>query len=70
MALYDYFARRSEAKQPLTFASGLATGMSNPWYLAIGGRSTARKQQLSRCEKSVWLQLRECGDGAGVYFLT
>ncbi|MEQ1854662.1 MAG: hypothetical protein ABMA01_24100, partial [Chthoniobacteraceae bacterium] len=39
MALYDFFARRSEAKQQLTFASGLATGTCNPWYLATGGRS-------------------------------
>jgi hypothetical protein len=39
MAFYDYFARRAEAKQQLTFASGLATGTCNPWYLATGGRS-------------------------------
>ena len=39
MALYDYFARRSEEKRQLPFASGLATGTCNPWYLATGGRS-------------------------------
>ena len=39
MALYDYFARRSEERQQLTFASGLSTGTCNPWYLATGGRS-------------------------------
>jgi hypothetical protein len=39
MSLYDSFARRCEAKQQLTFASGLATGTCNPWYLATGGRS-------------------------------
>jgi hypothetical protein len=39
MALYDFFARRCEAKQQVTFASGLATGTCNPWYLATGGRS-------------------------------
>jgi hypothetical protein len=44
MALYDYFARRAEARQQLTFASGLATGTCNPWYLATGGRS----EMLSR----------------------
>jgi hypothetical protein len=40
MALYDYFARRAEERQQLTFASGLSTGTCNPWYLATGGRST------------------------------
>jgi hypothetical protein len=39
MAHYDFFARRAEAKQQLTFASGLLTGTCNPWYLATGGRS-------------------------------
>ena len=39
MALYEYFARRSEERQQLTFASGLSTGTCNPWYLATGGRS-------------------------------
>jgi hypothetical protein len=39
MALYDFFARRSEEKQQLPFASGLSTGTCNPWYLATGGRS-------------------------------
>ena len=39
MALYDFFARRCEAKQQLTYASGLATGTCNPWYLATGARS-------------------------------
>lgn len=39
IALYDYFARRAEERRQLTFASGLATGTCNPWYLATGGRS-------------------------------
>jgi len=39
MALYDYFARRAEARQELPFASGLSAGTCNPWYLATGGRS-------------------------------
>ena len=39
MALYDYFARRTEARDPLPFASGFAIGICNPWYLATGGRS-------------------------------
>ena len=39
MALYDYFARRAEERRQLPFASGLATGTTNPWYLATGGRS-------------------------------
>lgn len=39
MAFYDFFARRAEARQQLTYASGLATGTCNPWYLATGGRS-------------------------------
>jgi hypothetical protein len=39
MSLYDFFARRCEARQPLSFASGLATGTCNPWYLATGERS-------------------------------
>ncbi len=40
MALYDFFARRCEAKQQLTYSSGLVSGgTSNPWELATGGRS-------------------------------
>jgi hypothetical protein len=39
MALYDFFARRCEATQPLMFASGFATGTGNPWFQATGGRS-------------------------------
>ena len=39
MSLYDFFARRAEGRQQVTFASGLATGTCNPWYLATGGRS-------------------------------
>jgi hypothetical protein len=39
MAFYDYFARRAEEKQQLNFASGLATGTCNPWFLATGSRS-------------------------------
>ncbi len=39
ISLYDYFARRTEAREPLAFSSGFATGTCNPWYLATGGRS-------------------------------
>lgn len=39
LSLYDWFARRCEATQPVTYAAGLATGTCNPWYLATGGRS-------------------------------
>jgi hypothetical protein len=44
MAHYDYFARRAEERQQLTFASGLATGTCNPWYLATGARSVMVSQ--------------------------
>jgi hypothetical protein len=40
LALYDFLARRAEAKQTLTFADGLLQGTCNPWFLATGGRST------------------------------
>ena len=39
MALYDWFARRSEARQQLTYAENFATGTTSPWYLATGSRS-------------------------------
>lgn len=39
MAFYDYFARRCEARNQLTYAQGLATGTTNPWYLATSRRS-------------------------------
>jgi hypothetical protein len=39
MSLYDYFTRRAEARQPLAYAEGLATGTSNPFYVATGGRA-------------------------------
>jgi hypothetical protein len=38
MSCYDYFTRRAEARQPHTYAEGLATGTSNPFYVATGGR--------------------------------
>ncbi len=39
MSLYDFFARRCEAKQQVNWASGLVNGIGNPWYLATGMRS-------------------------------
>lgn len=39
MSFYDWFARRGEAKQRLSYASGFATGTCNPFYLATGGRA-------------------------------
>jgi predicted nucleic acid-binding protein len=36
---FSWFARRAEAKQRLSYASGFATGTCNPFYLATGGRS-------------------------------
>lgn len=39
MSLYDWFARRCEAKQMLNVAAGLVAGSCNPWFLATGGRS-------------------------------
>lgn len=41
MALYDYFARRGEARTELDCSAGMVAGMRcKPWYLATGGRST------------------------------
>ena len=39
MSLYDFFARRIEGKQPVAYVDGFASGTSNPWFLATGGRS-------------------------------
>lgn len=39
LSLYDYFTRRGEARVPLDYADGLATGTSNPFYLATSGRA-------------------------------
>jgi hypothetical protein len=39
MSFYDYFTRRIEARIPVAYADGLATGTSNPWYLATSRRS-------------------------------
>lgn len=39
MSLYDWFTRRSESRQMVTYAEGFATGNSPPWYLATGSRS-------------------------------
>jgi hypothetical protein len=38
MSFYDWFARRAEATQQLPYASGLASGVGNPFHLATGGR--------------------------------
>jgi hypothetical protein len=39
MSFYDFFTRRIEAKATQTYSDGLATGTSNPWFLATGRRS-------------------------------
>ena len=39
MSLYDWFARRVEAKEQLAYAEGFETGTCNPFYLATGGRA-------------------------------
>jgi len=39
LSFYDWFARRAEAKQPVSYASGFATGISNPFFVATGGRA-------------------------------
>ena len=44
MALYDYFTRRGESQQQLQYASGLVSGIGNPWFLATGGRSQMTTQ--------------------------
>src|SRR6185503_8489617 len=36
---YDYFTRRIEARTALPYASGLASGTSNPWFVATDRRS-------------------------------
>ena len=37
MRLYDYFSARAEGTDVVSFASGLAKGQSNPFYLATAG---------------------------------
>jgi hypothetical protein len=39
MSLYDYFARRGEAREVLSYSQGFERGRAKPWYLATGGRS-------------------------------
>ncbi len=39
VAFYDWFTRRGEAKQRLSYASGFETGTCNPFYLATGERA-------------------------------
>ena len=39
MSCYDYFTRRAEATAPQTYAEGLGTGTSNPFYVATSGRA-------------------------------
>jgi hypothetical protein len=39
LSFYDYFTRRAEARQAHLYAEGLATGTSNPFYVATGGRA-------------------------------
>ena len=39
LSFYDYFTRRAEARLPQTYAEGLGTGTSNPFYLATSGRA-------------------------------
>ena len=39
LSLYDYFTRRAEARQAQPYAEGLAAGISNPFYVATGGRA-------------------------------
>ena len=39
MSCYDYFTRRAEAAMPQTYAEGLGTGTSNPFFVATGGRA-------------------------------
>src|SRR5436305_4049532 len=39
MSLYGFFARRTEAKQPVPYEDGFVTGTANPWFVATGGRS-------------------------------
>jgi hypothetical protein len=39
LSFYDFFTRRIEATTPQAYADGLATGTSNPWFLATSRRS-------------------------------
>jgi len=39
MSFYDYFTRRAEARQPHTYAEGLASSTGNPFYVATSGRA-------------------------------
>jgi hypothetical protein len=39
LSFYDYFTRRVEARATLAYSDGLATGTSNPWYLATSRRA-------------------------------
>jgi hypothetical protein len=40
MALFDYFARRGEARATQACADGRVPATCKPWYVATGGRST------------------------------
>jgi hypothetical protein len=40
MAFYDYFAKRSDARMPLSVHQGFYTGMGNPFHVATGGVGT------------------------------
>lgn len=40
LALFEYFAARGEAREPLPFTSGLARGMTSPFYVATRGLAT------------------------------
>ena len=39
LSLYDHFTRRAEARQAQSYAEGLGTGTSNPFYVAARGRA-------------------------------
>ena len=39
MSFYEWFARRAEAKEQVTYASGHDAGLSNPFFLATGRRA-------------------------------
>ena len=40
MAFFDYMAARGESTSELPFTSGLARGVTKPFFLATGGRAT------------------------------
>jgi len=40
LALFEYFAKRGEAKSIVPYAQGLARGVTKPWYVATRGLST------------------------------